>query len=94
MRRQTIWKILLALLSLPASFVLALASWRVAANLSLESPGNVATRYIARYIGFGGNEWDIGAPLRVALDIDTLLWLLLLWSAYFLIGKLRGRNER
>jgi hypothetical protein len=89
MNKSKVSKIALALLSFPASMLLALASWRVAAGFSVDTPGNWLSRYYSRYIGFGGDPWDIGVPLRFALTVDTLIWVALLWSTYFLICKLR-----
>jgi hypothetical protein len=91
MTKSIISKIVLALLSYPASMLLALASWRVAAGFSVDTPGNWLSRYNSRYIGFGGDPWDIGIPLRFALTVDTLIWVALLWSTYFLIYKLRRK---
>lgn len=94
MGKRTPWKLLLAILSLVLSALLTLVSWRIAAEFHFRTPGDWASAYIARYVGFGGNQWDIGAPIRAAFWIDSTLWLLLLWSGYFSIRKLRTDRRK
>jgi hypothetical protein len=85
-------KIIMAVLSLPAAFLLTVISTTITANYRVRTVGEWAAYYIVPRLGGHHQAYDVGPVVEVSFFGDIFFWLVLLWSVYLVISKLRHRG--
>lgn len=89
MKRNTIFKVLLAVVGLALSLFLAVGgdSYRI------PTPGVLLARVLAPPRAYPNQLQSLGERLRVQIFVDWIFWFALMYLAYFFAKKLGQRSN-